>query len=281
MISLFSQSLFALDLEEAIEGTAALGFDAIELACHSRHFDLKTASRDAGRVARRIERAGLAVSALSGFNTFTDPGTLDAELAAAEIFIRLAPSFGTEIVKLTPGPPGSARATSTHWQCFEQALAVLIPLAQEVGVRLAFETHMRQLTDTLASSRRLLEMTPAGVVGLTVDYSNLVFAGEDVTQVVFDLADRTYNTHLKNGTMDADGGWHFHALDEGWTDCALLLSLLRDARYDGPLTIESLDPEARERPLHIAGRDLAILKRTLEQVGWDDWQGEPHEHETV
>ena len=31
---------------------------------------------------------------------------------------------------------------------------------------------------TLASSQRLLEATPAGVVGLTVDYSNLVFAGD-------------------------------------------------------------------------------------------------------
>jgi sugar phosphate isomerase/epimerase len=280
-ISLFSQSLFALDLERAIEGTATLGFDAIELACHRPHFDLETARRTPERVARRIEQAGLTVSALSGFNTFTEPRTLNDELTAAETIIRLAPLFGTEIVKLTPGAPGSAEAASAHWQCLEQTLTALIPLARQVGVRLAFETHMRQLTDTLASSEQLLEMTPADVVGLTVDYSNLVFAGEDITQVIPHLADRTFNTHLKNGTVDADGRWHFHALDEGWTDNVLVLRMLRDARYDGPLTIECLAPEARKHPLHVAGRDLAILKRILGHVGWDRESGEIDERQAV
>ena len=59
---------------------------------------------------------------------------------------------GTATVKLTPGPPGSAEATPAHWTCLERALTSLVPLAREIGVRLAFETHMRHLTDTLASS---------------------------------------------------------------------------------------------------------------------------------
>ena len=92
MISLFSQSLFALDLERAIEGTAALGFDAIELACHRSHFDLETARRDPERVARRVEQAGLAVSALSGFNTFTVPHRLTDEIC---------PHCGNRLVEVT------------------------------------------------------------------------------------------------------------------------------------------------------------------------------------
>ena len=267
--SLFSQSLFALDLERAIDVTAELGYDAIELACCRPHFDLELARRDPEGVARRIERAGLDVSALSAFNTFTDPRTLDDELAAAATLIRLAPSFETEIVKLTPGPPGSATATPAHWQCLERALATLVPMARAAGVRLAFETHMRQLTDTLASSQRLLDLAPADVVGLTVDYSNLAFAGNDMSRVVSDLSSRTYNTHLKNGTVGTDGEWHFHALDQGWTDYTLVLSTLRDARYDGPLTIECLGTEARMHPVRTARRDLEILVRYLAQVEWD------------
>ena len=159
-VSLFSQSLFALSLEKAIEVTGELGFAAIELACCEPHLDLGMARRDAKSIAQRIERAGLAVSALSGFNSFTDPNTLTEQLEAAETFIRLTPVFKTKIVKLTPGPPSSAEATATHWRYLKDALARLVPLAKEVGVRLAFETHMRHLTDTLASSKRLLEMTP-------------------------------------------------------------------------------------------------------------------------
>ena len=268
-VSLFSQSLFALDLERAIDVTAEAGYDAIELACCKPHFDLERAHCDPDSVARRIERAGLEVSALSAFNTFTDPDTLEADLEAAETFIRLAPMFRTRIIKLTPGPPGSAQATSAHWRCLEHALAALVPLARGAGVRLAFETHMRQLTDSLASSQRLLASTPADVVGLTVDYSNLVFAGDALARALSELADRTYNTHLKNGTIGADGTWRFGALDEGWTDYVLVLSTLRDLRYDGALTIECLDPQARLHPARTARRDLTILKRTLAQVSWD------------
>ncbi len=268
-ISLFSQSLFALDLEQAIDATAEAGYDAIELACCKPHFDLERAHGDPEGVARHIKQAGLSVSALSTFNTLTDPDTLENEIEAAETFIRLAPMFRTQIVKLTPGPPGSAEATPRHWRCLKEALAALVPLARGTGVRLAVETHMRQLTDTLASSRRLLASTPADVVGLTVDYSNLVFAGDDLARALSELASRTYNTHLKNGTIGADGAWHFGALDEGWTDHVLVLSALRDLRYDGPLTIECLDPQARLHPARTARRDLEILKRTLTQVGWD------------
>ena len=198
----------------------------------------------------------------------TDPDVLAHELEAAETFIRTAPLFGTGTVKLTPGPPGSQAAARAHWRCLERALDALVPLARQVGVRLAFETHMRQLTDTLASAQRLLALAPADVVGLTVDYSNLVFAGDDAARAAETLAPRTYNTHLKNGTIDAQGAWCFHALDEGWTDIAGVLRVLHDVGYDGPLAIECLGPRAASEPVRTAQQDLHTLKRYLDQIGW-------------
>ncbi len=262
-ISLFSQSLFALPLEEAIDATASIGYDAIELACCPPHFDLERARRDPQAVAKRITEAGLQVSALSGFNQFTDPQTLEEQLAAAETFIRLAPLFGTPIVKLTPGQPGSAQATDGHWRCLATALERLVPLARQVGVRLAFETHMRQLTDTLASSQRFLTLAPADVVGLTVDYSNMAFAHEDMTHVVADLLPRTFNVHLKNGYVAEDGSWVFGPLDMGWTDYHLVFPTLLGGGYHGSLTIECLGRSAQEQPIETARRDLTILRHFL------------------
>ena len=259
-ISLFSQSLFGLPLEEAVEATRKVGFAAIELACCKPHFDVEMARRNPESVAERIEQAGLKVSALSGFNSFTDPDTLAEQIEDAEILIRLAPVFNTTTVKLTPGPPGSAQATGSHWRCLKDALSMLVPVAAEVGVRLAFETHMRQLTDTLASSKRLLEMAPSEVVGLTVDFSNMAFAGEYVSQVISELTYRTYNTHLKNGYVDSKGGWHFQALDSGLVDYSLVLGKLQDAGYNGYLTIECLGADAKEKPIETARRDLGILR---------------------
>jgi sugar phosphate isomerase/epimerase len=268
-ISLFSQSLFALPLEQAIRATAKANYGAIELACIAPHLDMETARDHAPQVVRWIEEAGLRVSALSGFNCFTDPDSLARQLDDAETILRLAPEFHTQVVKLTPGQPDSARAEYGHWQCLQRALDRLVPLAQSLGLKLAFETHMRQLTDTLASTRRFLSMVPTDVVGLTVDYSNMAFARENMAETVQALLPHTYNTHLKNGIVDAEGGWHFQALDQGWTDYVLVLGLLRDAAYDGYLTLECLSPEARQKPLETVQRDLRILQGYLRQVGWN------------
>jgi sugar phosphate isomerase/epimerase len=276
-ISLFSQSLFALTLVEAIETTARTGFPAMELACAKPHFDMETALRDANGVAERIRKAGLKVSALSLFNNFTDGARLADQVEDAKVYIRLAPLFNTEVIKMTPGPPGSAEATEEHWRCLGVALEQLAPVAEEVGVRLAFETHMRQLTDTLAGAKRLLEMAKTDVehaasllkvVGLTVDFSNLAFAGEDMRKAVSVLAEHTYNTHLKNGLVGEDGSWQFNALDDGLTDYLAVLSLLRDVDYKGYFTIECLGTDASERPAETAKRDLIILRRYLERVGY-------------
>ncbi len=276
-ISLFSQSLFALKLMEAIETTARIGFPAMELACAKPHFDMETALQDANGVAEHIQKAGLKVSALSLFNNFTDRARLADQVEAAKVYIRLAPLFNTEVIKMTPGPPGSAEATEEHWRCLGIALEQLVPVAEEAGVRLAFETHMRQLTDTLAGAKRLLEMAKTDVehaaslfkvVGLTVDFSNLAFAGEDMREAVSVLAEHTYNTHLKNGLVTEDGNWQFNALDDGLTDYLVVLSLLRDVDYTGYFTIECLGPDANERPAETAKRDLVILRRYLERVGY-------------
>jgi len=264
--ALFSQSLFALPLAEAIEATAQIGFSAIELACAPPHFDLETARTEPQRVAEQIRRNGLHVSALSLFNNFTEGTIQSDQLEAAEVYIRLAPLFQTKILKLIFGPLASGEATEAHWDRLARALARLAGVAGEVGVRLAFETHMRQLTDTLTGARRLLELAPSHTIGLTVDFSNLAFAGEDLSEAVPALADRMYNTHVKNGTLGEDGAWYFHSLDTGLTDYPEVLKLLRRVDYRGYLTVECLEPETREKPLQTAKRDLEILQSFLEKT---------------
>ena len=264
-ICLFSQSLYALPLGEAIDATAAAGYSAIELACCKPHFDLERETDPQEDVARWIREAGLDVAALSLVNNLTERERLEEEIARAERYIALAPQFGTRVVKMTPGSPGSADATDGHWRALAEAVERLAPIARRVGVQLAFETHIRQLTDTLAGSLRLLEMAPADVVGLTVDFSNLRFAGEDLAAAIPALAPRMFHAHVKNGTIGDDGSWRFGPLDEGLTDYGLVLPILRQIGYGGYLSVECLGPDAREDPVGTARRDLAILQRYLDE----------------
>lgn len=265
--SLFTQSLYALPLGEAIQATAAAGFEAIEVACARPHFEPaaseKESERRAAEYGKAIRSAGLVVSALSLFTEFTKPETLEAQLERAIGLLRLCPVFGTKLAKVTPGSPASRVAEEAHWDCLAKGLERLSREAERLGIRLAFETHMRQLTDTLAGSLRLTRMADPRFVGLTVDYSNLSFAGERFPTAAEALVSRTFHTHVKNGTIDADGGWHFGPLDQGLTDYATIIPVLEKAGYDGYLSVECLGQDAKEHPRETIARDLSILQRFL------------------
>jgi len=262
---LFSQSLFALPLYEAIEATAKAGYCAIELACTAPHLDLDTARHNLPDVVRRIEDAGIETAALSLFNHLTMPEVAAKHVADACAFIERAPEFGVSLIKMTPGPPASADASADHWRLLEKSLDQILPVAKDAGVRLAFETHMRQLTDTVASAKRLLDMTPPDTIGLTVDFCNLAFAGETMDTVFDALGARLIHAHVKNGYIAEDGSWHFGPLDQGLTDYSTVIDRLLDLDYNGWLSVECLGPDAATQPLDTAIRDRLILQRFLER----------------
>ena len=260
---LFTQSLFSLSLPDAIRAAADAGYSAVELACCAPHLDADTARTQGRDVAKEIGEAGLEVAALSLFSSFTDPETAASEVREALQFIALAPLFGSRVVKLTPGLPASVLSTDRHWQRLRRCVRLLVPAAEEYGVRLAVETHMRQLTDTLASTLRFLDMVPPERVGVTLDFSNLRFAGEEMREVIPALAGRIFHAHVKNGVVDSEGGWHFGALDKGKTDYEEVIALLREAGYDGFLSVECLGPEAGTDPVATIRRDLNVLRGYL------------------
>jgi len=266
-LSLFSQSLFAMDLLPAISATAEAGYSAIELACLEPHFSLGLAKKEAEKIARKIQEANIEVAALSLFNRFTDEDSLDDQIDTAATYIRLAPTFETKIIKLTPGGPSSADADKRHWRRLKKAMGLLIPAAKEAGVRLALETHMRQLTDTLASSERFLELVDCDWVGLTVDFCNLAFAGEDMTVVINALKDKIFHTHIKNGFLGDDGSWNFLPLDKGMVDYPSVLAELGKISYDGYLSVECLGESAREKPTRTARYDRDILLDIISRMG--------------
>ncbi len=264
--SLFSQSMISLGLKEAVAATAQSGYEAIELACCSPHFSLDRARTCLDCTKGLLDEAGLKLAGLSLFTSFTDSGTMDEEIRNAIVFLKAAPVLGTTLVKITPGGPSSAEATEEHWSCFMRAIDALKPVARELGVRLAFETHMRQLTDTLAGCYRLLESTTGDTIGLTVDFCNLAFAHETLNRVMAMPRERIWHVHLKNGTVGPNGEWSFLPLDTGVVNVDAVLQALSQSSYEGYVSLECLQPEARQRPLETAARDLRLLREAWARV---------------
>ncbi|MBU7004950.1 MAG: sugar phosphate isomerase/epimerase [Theionarchaea archaeon] len=263
-ISLFTQSLFPLNLEEAIIGASSIGYSAIELACAKPHLDNDAAVRDIDGIAELIRGFGLEVAALSMFNEFTSSDTLEVEIGIVDSFIEYAKVLGTDVIKLTPGKPASASTTEENWRCLGRAIDHLEPAARRAGIKLAFETHMGQTTDTLHSTEQFLEKFASPEVGLTLDFYNLAFSGGDLVEVVESLAEYTYHTHVKNGSVVAGSNPIFGRLDVGIVDYPKVIEMLDDIEYGGYLSIECLGPDARAAPLDTAKRDLEVLEGYLE-----------------
>ena len=235
--SLFSETLAALPLSPAIDSAARLGYPAIELLCAAPHLDHARARRDAAEVAGLIRDAGLAVSALSLHNSFTERGALAEQLGIARTFIKLAATFDTRLLQLDPGRPAVHLAQHDHWHCLRGAVRELAAMARDAGVKLAFHTTIHQITSTLAGAERFLECAPEDCIGLTADFTNLRINGAAPEQVIARLGGRILHSHIKKGRVATDGTWLFSRLDRGLLDYTELLPRLHAAGYRGYLSI--------------------------------------------
>ncbi len=260
--SLFSQSLFAVPLEEAIEMTGKIGFEAIELACFGPHLSLELAQTEAPRLLRRIKNSNLRVAALSLSSHFTSIETLDKQLESAIGFIECAPAFETDIVKITPGSPGSAQATDEHWGSMQKAVRRLVEAARRAGVRLALETHLRGLSDRVSSTRRILDLDDTKVLGVNLDFCNVAFGGDDPLTAIEEMKDRLYLTHVKNGYL-WDGEYDFRPLDDGMVSYPPIIERLYEVGFKGYLSVECLGASAREKPYETVKHDYEVLRGLL------------------
>jgi sugar phosphate isomerase/epimerase len=227
------------DLDVAIEAAARHGFDGLEIrsvdGCPPHLLDDAAVTR----IRRRLDDAGLAVSA------FCPPALKSAipahpsgRAAAAAVVTqaaRHAALLGTGAVRMfsfyRDGPvPEPERAA-------EAARLALSGVDLPDGVRLVLETGTRTNTPTLALAARFLDVLDDERVGILWDPGNSVFSGlarypfPDFAETVH----RIEHVHVK----DPQGTARYVALGEGdlpWPD---IIRSLHQGGYQGWLTLET------------------------------------------
>jgi sugar phosphate isomerase/epimerase len=263
--SVFSTSLTALDLREAIRVAAEVGYEAMEVGCFAPHLTLEMAEARGDEVRAWLRDAGLPVSALSLDVSYTDE---DEDSWRANVdetcrFIELCERFGTRLMKIMPGPPGHAEATDGHWARFGRAMDVIVPAAESAGVRLALETHLNHLSDSIQSTARCLECGPSEVLGVNLDFCNVRTCGDDPLDALERFQDRLYLTHVKDSRFNLASG-EYVPMGEGEMDYPPLIERLREVGYDRYLSVECLYPWAkRDDPRAAVSHDLAALRGLL------------------
>jgi len=262
--SIFSTSLTALDLRDAIRVAAEVGYDAIEMGCFAPHLTLKMAEARGDEACAWLRGVHLPVSALSLTVSYTseDDGVWRANVEETCRLIRLCEKFGTGIIKTMPGEPGNAQATDKHWERFRRAMDVIVPVAEAEGVKLAIETHLGHLSDSIDTAARCIESGNPEVVGVNLDFCNVRTCREDPLDAIERFRGRIYLTHVKDSLFSTESG-EYVPMGAGKMDYGPIIERLREIGYDGYLSVECLYPQTREDPRGAVAHDLSVLRKLL------------------
>lgn len=265
-ISLATQSLWDRSLLDAAETAARIGYDGIEIVCHDPFLTLPDLWALRASAPRRIRELGLAVASLTVITDFTNPKTVSCNAGFLSGIVDLAESYGTDLVKMSPGPPVSSKASSEEWLRAVKRIADCAEHAQSRGVSLAIETHLGQLSDTEESTFRLVQEIGRPNVGVVLDWCNVLVTGGDPLNAVRLLAPHLRLIHAKDCRRTPQTP-RWVRIGRGELNYPALMAALRETRYRGMISVEALLSDTRydfdggsTDPEETVSADLAALR---------------------
>jgi len=268
---------FRLPLEDSLVLAGKLGFDGVQIYATTGEFSPQTLTpAKKSRIKELLRENKLEVSALCGDMGgygYQIEGDNPERIEKTKAIIDLAAEFGTHVVTTHIGViPGDRN--HPRYQTMLRALRACGSYAAAKNVTLAIETGPEN-ADTL---KMFVEDAGTGV-GVNLDPANFVMVtDQDPVEAVEKLAPYIVHTHAKDGVLlkktdpkiiydcFAQGGIEAlnisdyfleTPLGEGKVDFARYLQALKDAGYNGYLTIEretGTDPAA----------DIRLAKSVLE-----------------
>lgn len=274
-------------LEEMCRKAVIWGFDGIEFR-RSRSKVEETPEQYLDELAAAVKKAGLKHALFGGPGTdlmANDPVRREKEIADATRFYRLAaervkltvcntttgslmnPDKNVSYTYNTYHKHGSFVATPAHWQAAIDGFKTLGKLAEELGFKFAFETHMGYLHDYPLVTKDLVDRIDSPAVGVNLDYGNAVYMPDNLpmAETIKKISSSLFYVHLKNSMPLPDGGRLATGLADGEINHREYLRLLKEVGYSGPICIEA--PRAGDREC-FAQQDVVYLKKLLHEMDW-------------
>lgn len=198
--------------------------------------------------------AGITMMALSATGNIIHPDATQRQqvIDGIHTLIDAAPLLDCRLLTISTGtcnPDGMWAAhpdntTPQAWGTMCQSLCALLPHAEQVGVRLAFEPEAGNVVQTAAQARQLLDELASPALGVVLDVANLLSADTiDAQHQVIDealalLAPDIALVHLKELAPDGTSG-HV-APGQGVIDYWYVLSALARAGVQVPQVLHGL-----------------------------------------
>ena len=259
----------------ALDGIAAAGFDAIELAADA-HLTVKPTAALAADMRKQIDARGLTTTTIHvpmGRHTLGAPTAAWRQEVVPIIaeFVRFAGDLGAAgaVIHPVPNPRFLAEGdlagqVAAMTDAAERSVRELIPVAAAAQVRLLLENLPYKVDApleypllTMRQLRPFIEPFPAEQVGLVFDTGHAGTLRLDPAKEIEAAGNRLWSTHLQD--VDAvnpnDDHW---VPTHGGLDWSAIRAALQRIDYQGDWTFEVVCPRHDETP-----DTLAELTRTV------------------
>jgi sugar phosphate isomerase/epimerase len=234
-------------LEDAFALVSELGYHGVALTLDHMHLDpVSATAAEVGRVARELQRRGLAVTVETGARFVLDPRRKHrpslvekdplARMRRVEMLrrsVEIARDLEAEVVVLATGPADPDVEANVARGFLADGLRAILETAEACEVAVALEPEPGHFVDSLARWDEARELATT-TFGLALDVSHLA-AGESAPDVARARAGDLLAVHVE----DCRPGVHEHLpFGEGSFALAPFLRALEDARYAGLVAVE-------------------------------------------
>lgn len=228
-------------IEEIVRKAADIGYEGLEV-WNGHAVGYREQYGELGSLRELAAKYGIRPTVIAGYTAFLTSGRSGTEASAVEQIgplIADAAELNAPYVRVFLDWIGSDEAAPEHWDKAVLGLQAAAGEAARSGVTLIMETHQNQLTDTTATTLRLIEAANHEQIRVNLDIYNLFERGEDPLAAAEALLPVAVNVHLKNGQKDPGGKVRYGVpLKEGNMNYLPFLRYLLDSRYTGYAAVE-------------------------------------------
>jgi len=252
-----------------VERAAQIGFRYVEPMVHNGrellseagYFHSFSLDDDPFEMKDILDRHGVRPSGLSSHCPLMRPEISVPYLQKA---IRFAAAVGAPVVNTDEGIQPSWVSLEDAFQVMKYTLTTVLRTAERYGVNVGIEPH-QSISRTTEGLLRIATLVKSPRLRVNYDTGNAFLAGEDPYAGLQAVRHLLVHVHAKDIAIqqaEAEKGKVTGtavgcACGDGVIDWAKIVTILREANYDGVLSVECGTPEQ-------AARSLAHLKRLIQ-----------------
>ncbi|MCM8759314.1 MAG: sugar phosphate isomerase/epimerase [Candidatus Omnitrophica bacterium] len=268
-ISVYSLSASDKKVWEVIELAKKYNCDGIEWWCRENaHIDLTNLKKSAGEAAKLMEGSGLICAGLAPYFKFNETKDYLAKIFEAANILK-------------------TRNVRCHSHYFDGSIPfehlmkeqrkwleeIVLPEAERFDVRLNIEQHHTNICCTPNACRQLVDGLPEKHIGIIFDPGNSAVEGFTRPEYSISVFGKYLaHVHVKNCRQvniseGAVSGrrykMEFGSLAEGDLDWFAIIKALKNANFDGFISLEALDKRPTEQKFE---QDIVFLQDALKQI---------------